>query len=352
MTEATSGRAHSTNAPGQGQAALLAVVEVAVAPLGQGEHRVADDAGDVRTPDSSGQSNTNIARSTPIWQAARPTPSAAYIVATMSAASRRRSSSYAVTGCWGRCMTGSPQRVIGRTTPPGGSGRGRGGVRHGADPSADRPGPTHARPTELATPSYTAVVPFDLTPTEDEQLLVDVARPTSPPRRCVRPLPRRTRPRVRRPDLLAAGRRDRARHPRRARGARGPGDRLHGDGTAPWSPRRSPTATWASRSPRSRPARWPPRWPGGAPPEQRDRPPGARGRRRTPRRHSRSDRAARCCSTRCAPATTATRGRRRLRAQRREVAGARAARTPSCSSSARCSTGARHCSSWSDPRAA
>ena len=47
----------------------------------------------VRSPDSSGQSKTNTARSTPIWQAARPTPSAAYIVATMSAARLRSSSS-------------------------------------------------------------------------------------------------------------------------------------------------------------------------------------------------------------------------------------------------------------------
>ena len=41
----------------------------------------------VRSPSSSGQSKTKTARSTPIWQAASPTPSAAYIVATMSATS-------------------------------------------------------------------------------------------------------------------------------------------------------------------------------------------------------------------------------------------------------------------------
>jgi hypothetical protein len=47
----------------------------------------------VRTPSSSAQSKTNTARSTPIWQAARPTPSAAYIVSTMSATRDRSSSS-------------------------------------------------------------------------------------------------------------------------------------------------------------------------------------------------------------------------------------------------------------------
>ena len=75
----------------------------------------------VRSPDSSGQSKTKTAASTPIWQAARPTPSAAYIVATMSATSVRSSSSKAVTGCCGRCITGVPQRVMGRTVPPEGS---------------------------------------------------------------------------------------------------------------------------------------------------------------------------------------------------------------------------------------
>ena len=49
-------------------------------------------------------------------------PSAAYIVATMSATSARSSSSNAVTGACGRCITGVPQRVIGRTVPPSGSG--------------------------------------------------------------------------------------------------------------------------------------------------------------------------------------------------------------------------------------
>ena len=65
-------------------------------PSGSGQHRVADHARRCARRTSSGQSKTNIARSSPIWQAARPTPSAAYIVATMSAASdaaRRRTRS-------------------------------------------------------------------------------------------------------------------------------------------------------------------------------------------------------------------------------------------------------------------
>ena len=72
-------------------------------------------------PDSSGQSKTKTARSTPIWQAARPTPLAAYIVATMSATRARSSSSYDVTGRAGRCITSVPHRTTGRTVPPVGS---------------------------------------------------------------------------------------------------------------------------------------------------------------------------------------------------------------------------------------
>ena len=85
-------------------------------------------------PESSGQSKTKTARSTPIWQAARPTPSAAYIVATMSATSERSSSSYDVTGRARRCMTSVPQRVTGRTVPPSGSSAesGETGSRSGA----------------------------------------------------------------------------------------------------------------------------------------------------------------------------------------------------------------------------
>ena len=41
------------------------------------------------------------------------------MVATMSATRDRSSSSYAVTGVQGACMTGVPQLVIGRAVPPG-----------------------------------------------------------------------------------------------------------------------------------------------------------------------------------------------------------------------------------------
>ena len=104
-----------------GQAPLVAVVEAAVLALGQRSSGL-QTTPTVRRPSSSGQSKTKTARSTPIWQAASPTPSAAYIVSTMSATSRASSSSYAVTGCCTRCMTSSPHRVIGRTIPPAGSG--------------------------------------------------------------------------------------------------------------------------------------------------------------------------------------------------------------------------------------
>ena len=76
----------------------------------------------VRSPSASGQSKTKTARSTPIWQAARPTPSAAYIVATMSATRRAQLVVVGRDRACGRCITGVPQRVIGRTVPPSGSG--------------------------------------------------------------------------------------------------------------------------------------------------------------------------------------------------------------------------------------
>ena len=94
-------------------------------------------------PASSGQSKTNTARSTPIWQAASPTPSAAYIVATMSATSARSSSSYDVTGRAWRCITSVPQRVTGRTVPPCGSSAEVGETGSGSRPG-ERVGAGHA----------------------------------------------------------------------------------------------------------------------------------------------------------------------------------------------------------------
>ena len=76
----------------------------------------------VMTPSASGQSKTKTLAPTPIWQAAKPTPSAAYIVALMSATSDRSASSYSVTAVAGWCMTGVPHRVMARTVPPLGSG--------------------------------------------------------------------------------------------------------------------------------------------------------------------------------------------------------------------------------------
>jgi hypothetical protein len=49
---------------------------------------------------------TKIRASTPIWLAARPTPSAAAMLANMSSSSLRRLSSNTVTGAHGRCSTG------------------------------------------------------------------------------------------------------------------------------------------------------------------------------------------------------------------------------------------------------
>ena len=112
----------------------------------------------VCVPLSSGQSKQNTARSTPIWQAARPTPSAAYMVATMSATRLRSSSSYVVTGWLRRCMTSVPQRVIGRTVPPSGSGpcgaRGSSGMAAilGADRVTTDTG--NGRCPKSVTPSY------------------------------------------------------------------------------------------------------------------------------------------------------------------------------------------------------
>ena len=196
-------------------------------------------------------------------------------------------------------------------------------------------------------PATKASGQFDLTPTEDEQMLVDVVtefadevvRPAAADadEACAAPeelleasleiglpilgLPGVARRRLR--GALGDGR-----HP----GRRGAGQGRHGSGrrgagararSRPRSACGGPTSSsrpTCRRSPATtcRPRRW-----------------------RSPSR--------RCSSTCSAPATTAVRDGRRLRAQRREVAGRRAAPTPSSSSSAPSSTASRCCSS-SSPR--
>ena len=115
------GRAQLMNAPGNDRQPSSASSRLRSLPSGRVSSGL-QTTPTVWSPESSGQSKTNTRRSTPTWQAARPTPSAAYMVATMSATRVRRSSSYAVTSACGRCITGVPQRVIGRTVPPSGSG--------------------------------------------------------------------------------------------------------------------------------------------------------------------------------------------------------------------------------------
>ena len=84
---AKSGRAHSTNAPGKDRQPSSASSRLPVLALGQRQHRVADHADGAVARRRRGSRRRRPRRSTPIWQAARPTPSAAYIVATMSATS-------------------------------------------------------------------------------------------------------------------------------------------------------------------------------------------------------------------------------------------------------------------------
>ena len=72
----------------------------------------------------------HLRRPTPTWFAARPTPSAAYIVATMSATSVASSSSKDSTGRHRGCITGSPQRVIGSALATGGEVSHGGTVSH------------------------------------------------------------------------------------------------------------------------------------------------------------------------------------------------------------------------------
>ena len=85
-TAAQSGRAHSTNAPGKDRQPSSPSSRLRSRPSGSVTTGL-QTTPTVCSPLSSGQSKTNIATSSPTWQAARPTPSAAYIVATMSAAS-------------------------------------------------------------------------------------------------------------------------------------------------------------------------------------------------------------------------------------------------------------------------
>ena len=88
-TRAQSGRAQGSKDPGKDRQPSSSSSRRRSLPSGRvstGLHTTPT----VRTPLSSGQSKTNIATSSPTWQAARPTPSAAYIVATMSAASAAR----------------------------------------------------------------------------------------------------------------------------------------------------------------------------------------------------------------------------------------------------------------------
>ena len=134
-----------------------------------------------------------------------------------------------------------PQRVPYRRPPPVGSSPAR------APAARPAPGPAAAGHGL-----------FDLTPTEDEQMLVDVvgrvrrgggAARRRRGRRGLRAPPSRCSQAASRSGCRSSAcPRRSAASPRSAR--RWP---------APSSPRRSPTATWAWPSPPSRPARWPPR---------------------------------------------------------------------------------------------
>ena len=154
-------------------------------------------------------------------------------------------------------------------------------------------------------------------------------------RRRAAPRGRRERPRLRREDLVPAGRDGPARACRSART------------TAAWAPDRSRWRSWPRRSagssppsrssrPSCSPAAW---WPPWAPPSSA---PEVLGRdlRGQPRARLRPRRARHPLVARPPPAVTATRRRRRLDALRRQGAGAAAAPAPTCSWSAPRSDGA------------
>ena len=107
---------------GQRQAALLAVVELAVLALGQREHGVAHHA-EVSLARGVGAVEDEHREVDPDLAGGQPDPVGGVHgrdhVGDQRAAA---SSSYDVTRACGRCMTGVPQRVIGRTVPPSGSG--------------------------------------------------------------------------------------------------------------------------------------------------------------------------------------------------------------------------------------
>ena len=105
-----------------GQAALVALVELAVLALGQREHRVADHADGAlarrrrgsrrRTPPGRRRSGRPPARPRRRRTSSRP-------CRRPGGPARRRTPS---TGCCDAVHDGVPQRVIGRTIPPRGSG--------------------------------------------------------------------------------------------------------------------------------------------------------------------------------------------------------------------------------------
>src|SRR6266545_515623 len=120
VTLAQSGRTHLVNAPGsdrQPSSPSSSRRSLSVRTSTTGLHTTPE----WMLPWASGHSNTNSCRSTPTWFAANPTPSAARMVATMSATSFASSSPNSVTGLHTWCITSSPQRVMGSTVPSEGS---------------------------------------------------------------------------------------------------------------------------------------------------------------------------------------------------------------------------------------
>ena len=164
--------------------------------------------------------------------------------------------------------------------------------------------PARARPA-CAPPAPRPRGVFDLTPTEDEQMLVDVVtefaaevvRPAAAEADEPAPPPRSARGRPR----------DRPADPRGARGARRHLRGALGDGRHPGRRGAGARATWASPSPRLAPgsvataiALW------GTDEQQQTYLPAFTGDER-PGRRARAHRAAPCSSTRSSPRTTATR---------------------------------------------
>ena len=195
-------------------------------------------------------SRTSVPAAGTASPAARPATRSGYAVAALNGWPRATSS------------TGSGLRRQAEQTRLHGDPRRASAPR--PPPAARSPRGRPARAAGRRVRERPAAGVFDLTPTEDEQMLVDVV--TELAAEVVRPAAAEADDACAAPaDVLEATHRDRAADARGARGARRHRRGARGDGRHAGRRGAGARATWGSPSPASPPARSPPRSPPGAP---------------------------------------------------------------------------------------